>query len=145
MYLLEKEFYLYQKKQLNSQKIKKTKEAEELKKYRATTGAGPCFFLSYQDAKNPNHPYCQRGPEVLLGCKGKQQNNISSESIPLIIHCAIPFSILPDFKYYVFCILRAYFIFIDPEDDSGNLFEGYSIDLMGKALDQQHIVKVEEL
>lgn len=126
-------------------KEQRTKEEEDLQRYRTTTGAGPCFFLSYQSAKDPNNPFCQHGPEVLLGCNGQQQNNISSESVPLIIHCAIPLSIFPDPKYYVFCILRAYFIFIDPEDDSGNLFEGYSIDLKGEALAQQHIVRIEEL
>lgn len=113
------------------QKDQKTPEAEQLQRYRTTAGSGPYFFLSYQNAKYPDNHYCQHGPEILLGCNGQQQNNISSESIPLIIHCAIPFFILPDPKYYVFCILRAYFIYIDSEDDSGNLFKDYSIDLKG--------------
>ena len=43
-----------------------------------------------------------------------------------------------------FCILKAFFNFIDPDDDSNNLFEGYSIDLKGNKLDTEHIVRIEE-
>ena len=67
----------------------------------------------------------------------------SEESIPLIIHCAIPFEILPNKNYYTFCILRAYFNFLDPEDDTEDFFEAYSIDLNGNALDPQYIVRIE--
>lgn len=126
-------------------KNQKTEKADRMLEYRLTRGPGPYFFLSYTNAKDPNNYFCQKGSEILMACNGQQQSDISSESIPLIIHCAIPFSILPDHTYYMFCILRAYFIFIDPEDDSENLFEGYSIDLKGKPLGPQYIVKIEEL
>lgn len=126
-------------------KNQKTAEAADLQRYRTTTGPGPYFFLSYKSAKTPNNHFCQHGPEVLLGCNGQQLDNISSESVPLIIHCAIPFTVLPDLNYYIFCILRAYFNFIDSEDDSTNLFDGWSIDLKGKNLKPKHIIKIEEL
>jgi hypothetical protein len=70
---------------------------------------------------------------------------IAEKLRPLIIHCAIPFSILPVDNYYIFCMLRGYFLFIDLDDDSANLFEGYSIDLCGSSLDPKYILKIEEI
>lgn len=119
--------------------------ASDLKRIRTKQGPGPYFFLSYLDTKSPNNIYCQNGPEILIACNGNQPGNIVSEAIPLIIHCAIPFSILPDFKYYLFCILVAYFNFLDPEDETENIFSGWAIDLKNKALPPQYIVNVEEV
>ena len=125
--------------------VKKNIKVKEAWEYRSKIGVGPYFFLSYKAAKNPDNYFCRNGPEILLTCAGHQPTNISEKSIPLIMHCAIPFSILPNKKYYTFCILRAYFNLLDPEDDSGNLFESYSIDLNGMALKPQHIVRIEEI
>lgn len=133
---------------LSNETIKIFKDREQSKKemweYRSQR-PGPYFLLSYAYAKNPNNHFCKSGPEILLGCPGYQVDVNPDKSIPLVIHCAIPYSILPDKDYYTFCILRAYFNSIDPEDDSNNLFEGYSIDLKGNALDPQYIVRVEEI
>lgn len=119
--------------------------AKGMWEHRSQRSPGPYFLLSYKDAKNPNNYFCISGPEILLACAGYQVDADPAKSIPLVIHCAIPYSILPDKDYYAFCILRAYFNSIDPEDDSNNLFEGYSIDLKGNALDPQYIVRVEEM
>jgi hypothetical protein len=120
-------------------------KAKGMWEYRSQRGPGPYFLLSYADAKNPSNHFCNSGPEILLACAGYQVDVDPVRSIPLIIHCAIPYSILPDKDYYAFCILIACFNSIDPEDDSNNLFEGYSIDLKGNALDPQYIVKIEEI
>ena len=122
----------------------KRPEAEKAWSYRSTRGSGPYFFLSYKSAKNPDNHFF-KGPEILLAVTGHQPTSNSEKSIPLIIHCAIPFSILPNKKYFTFCILRAYFNFLDPEDDTEDFFEGYSIDLNGSALDPQHIVRIEDI
>ena len=122
-----------------------TFEAKRMWVYRSQRSPGPWFLLSYKDAKNPNNHFCLNGPEILLSSAGYQVNVDPAKSIPLIIHCAIPYSILPDKDYYAFCILRAYFNFIDPEERSGNLFEGYSIDLKGNALKPQYIIRIEEI
>lgn len=119
-------------------------EAKRLRKYRSQN-PGPYFLLSYADARNPNNSFCRSGPEILLACTGYQVDTDSVKSIPLIIHCAIPYSMLPDKDYYAFCILRAYFNSIDPEDNALNFFDGYSIDLKGNALDPQYVFKIEEL
>ena len=123
----------------------KNSEAEEAWRYRSTKGAGPYFFLSYKSAKNPDNHFHQYGPEILLAVDGHQPTNKPAESIPLIIYCAIPFSIIPNKKFCTFCILKAHFNFLDPEDDSDNLFEAFSINLNGSALDPQHIVKIENI
>lgn len=120
----------------------KRPDAPETWSYRSMRGSGPYFFLSYKSAKNPDNHFF-RGPEILLAVNGHQPTNNSKKSIPLIIHCEIPFSILPKKNYYTFCALRAYFNFLDPEDDTQDLFEGYSIDLNGSALDPQYIVRIE--
>ena len=120
-------------------------EAKGMWEYRSQPTPGPFFLLSYEFAKNPNNGFCSHGAEILTGCKGHHIDSNPVESVPLIIHCAIPYLLLPDpdKNYYAFTILKAYFNFIDP-DDSNNLFEGYSIDLKGDKLDPEHIVQIEE-
>ncbi|VAX33784.1 hypothetical protein MNBD_NITROSPIRAE03-1273 [hydrothermal vent metagenome] len=119
-------------------------DAENLWDYRSNRGPGPYFFLSYKSAKNPDNHFF-KGPEILLAVDGHQPGSNSEKSIPFIIHCAIPFSILPDKNYYTFCILRAYFNFLDPEDDAEDIFDAYSIDLKGNVLDSQHVVRTEDI
>lgn len=121
-------------------------EAKRMWEYRSQQTPGPFFLLSYKFAKSPSNGFCSHGSEVLLSCNGYQMNADTVGLIPLIIHCAIPYSILPDpdKNYYAFSILIAYFNFIDPDVDSGNLFEGSSIDLKGNKLDPEHIVQIEE-
>jgi hypothetical protein len=100
--------------------------------------------LSYKSAKDPNNHYF-KGPEILLGVAGHQPDNDPKRSIPLIVHCEIPFSILIEGNYYIFCALKAYLNFLDPEDESVNLFYGASIDLKGMSLDPKYIVEIEEV
>jgi len=133
-------------------------------KYRSGKGAGPYFFLSYKNAQMSDNFFHASGTEIwwlfvdilLSYCQNRKiafpcsdrnecRKIIAGELRPLILHCAIPFSTLPTDDYYIFCMLRAYFLFIDPEDDSDNLFEGYSIDLCGNSLDPKYIVKIEEI
>lgn len=118
---------------------------ENTLEYRLNKGPGPYFCLSYDSAKNPNNHYCNFGAEILLGSSGKQENNDTSQSKPLIIHCSIPFSLLPDHEYYIFCILRAYFSFIDPSGETENLFYDYAIDLKNQVLPSKYILKIEEI
>ena len=120
-------------------------EAEEAWEYRSTRGSGPYFLLSYKSAKDPENHFHQYGPEILLAVHGHQPTNNPKKSIPLIIHCSIPFAIVPNKKFYTFCILKAYFLFLDPEDDSENLFEDSSIDLNGSPLVPKYIVRIEEI
>ena len=120
-------------------------EAIRMWEYRKQRSPGPFLLLSYRDARNPNNHFLTKGPEILLACTGYQVNADTSKSVPLIIHCAIPYSILPDKDYYVYCVLKAYFNFLDPEDDSNNLFEGYSIDLKGNGLDPRYVARIEEI
>jgi len=121
-----------------------TVKAKRMWEYRSKKKPGPYFMLSYKWAKNPGNRFCVDGPEILLACAGDQVNGDKSRSIPLIIHCAIPYAILQEKDYFVFCILRSYFNFLDPKDDLTNLFEDYSIDLRGNALDPQYVVMTEE-
>ncbi len=120
-------------------------EAEEMWECRSKKTPSPWFLLSYKFAKSQNNSFCRHGPEILLACAGQQTNVDSTKSIPLIIHCEIPYSILHERHYFVFCALSAYFNFIDPDPESDLSFDGYSIDLNGTTLDPQYIVKVEEL
>lgn len=133
-------------------------------RYRSQQGVGPYFLLSYKNAKDPEtNFFLKRGSEIRMffiehmldylranriafDCRTRDECNhiILGNATPLIIHCAIPCDILPDDKYYIYCILKAYFNFIDPEDDE-NLFDGYSIDLKGRRLEPIHIVRVEEM
>ena len=121
-----------------------TPQAKSMWEDRSQRTPGPWFLLSYKYAKNPNNSFCLYGPEILLACDGQHVNGDPARSIPLIIHCTIPYLILPQKDYLAFCILRAYFEFLDPEDDSTNLFEGYSIDLKGETLDPQYVIRIEE-
>ena len=133
-------------------------------KYRSGKGSGPYFFLSYRNASEPDNFFHASGTEIwwlfcdilIKYCKAKQiampwsgrnecRKFIAGKLKPLIIHCAIPFSILPVDNYYIFCMLRAFFLFIDPDDDSANLFEGYSLDLCGSSLDPKYIQQIEEI
>lgn len=113
--------------------------------YRSQRSPGPCFLLSYKCAKSPKNHFCLKGPEILLACAGHHVGVDPAKSVPLIIHCAIPYSDLSEKDYFAFCVLRAYFNFFDPEDDLNTLFDGYSIDLEGKSLDPLHIVRIEEI
>ena len=76
---------------------------------------------------------------------GHQPTSNPENSIPLIIHCEIPFSILPNKKYNIFCTLKAYLNFLDPEDGAEDLFEGAPIDLNGNPLKPKYIVRIEEI
>ncbi len=113
--------------------------------YRSRRSPGPWFLLSYKCAQEPENHFCLKGPEILLACVGDHVGVDPAESSPLIIHCAIPYSLLSEKDYFTFCVLRAYFNFIDPEDELGNLFHGYSVDLRGKVLEPRHIIKIEEI
>jgi hypothetical protein len=130
--------------------------------YRAGKGKGPYFLLSYKDAKNSNNSfhsygsevwwvcvdvflcYCKANKTTILGNRNQCRNLIAKKMVPLIVHCAIPYDLIDgNLEYYIFCIFRAYFNFIDPEDDM--TFEGYSIDLKGRTLMPGHIIEIEEL
>jgi hypothetical protein len=122
----------------------KRPEAEEMWNIRSKKSPGPCFFMSYKSAKNPDNHFF-KGPEILSGVDGYQPTSNSEKSIPLIIHCAFPFLIIPDKKFCTFCILRAYFEYLDPEEGTDDFSEGWTIDLKGNALDPQNIVRIEEI
>lgn len=123
-----------------------TSEARRMWEYRFKKSPGPCFLLSYTYAKNPDEHSFFEGPEILLICTGRHVDVDPKKSVPLLIHCAIPYSIIPDLDdYFAYCILKAYFNFIDPEDESNNMFKGASIDLKGKILNPYHIVRIEEI
>ncbi len=121
-----------------------TAEGKDMWEYRSQRSPGPWFLLSYKCAKKPENHFCLKGPEILLGCVGHHFGVDPAKSIPLIIHCAIPYLFLSERDYFAFCVLRAYFNFLDPEDDSRDLFDGYSIDLRGKVLEPRHIIRIEE-
>jgi hypothetical protein len=128
-----------------SEDTNQTPQAKSMWEYRSQRSPGPWFLLSYKCAKSPDNHFSLRGPEILLACTGHHIDVDPAKSVPLIVHCAIPYSILSEKDYFALCILRAYFNFLDPEDDLTNLFEGYSIDLKGKGLDPQYIVRIEEI
>ncbi|TAN41221.1 MAG: hypothetical protein EPN22_15940 [Nitrospirae bacterium] len=113
--------------------------------YRSQHSPGPWFLLSYKCAKKPDNHFCLKGPEILSACTGHHVGVDPATSIPMIIHCAIPYLYLSEKNYFAFCLFRAYFNFIDPESDSDDLFDGYSIDLRGQALDPNHIIEIEEI
>lgn len=122
-----------------------TAQGKSMWEYRSQRSPGPWFLLSYKCAKDPKNHFCLKGPEILLACAGHHVDVDPTKSIPLIIHCAIPYLALSEKDYFAFCVLRAYFNFLDPEDDLNNLFDGYSIDLRGKGLDPRHIVSIEQI
>jgi hypothetical protein len=117
----------------------------KLREYRFERSPGPFFLLSYKYAKKPDNHFCLHGPEILLGSVGHHIGVDPAKSVPLIIHCAIPYSFLFQTDYFAFCVLLAYFNFLDPEEDTRDLFDGCSIDLQGRALDPEHIVRIEEI
>jgi hypothetical protein len=117
---------------------------QSIREYRFERSPGPFFLLSYKCAKKPDNHFCLNGPEILLGSVGYHVGVDPAKSVPLIIHCTIPYSFLSETDYFAFCVLLAYFNFLDPEDDARDLFDGYSIDLRGKALDPKYIVRIEE-
>ncbi|MBW1682574.1 MAG: hypothetical protein JRJ83_14285 [Deltaproteobacteria bacterium] len=141
---VEKGILPLSKKTIKLSQSQKRPDAKDIWFYRSTRGSGPYFFLSYKSARNPDNHFF-KGPEILLAVNGNQPNNKLGKSIPLILHCEIPFSILPNKNYYTFCTLRAYFNYLDPEDDQEDLFEGFSIDLNGNALYPRYIVRIEEI
>jgi|SRR5271157_3282355 len=118
---------------------------KSMREHRFERRPGPFFLLSYKCAKKPDNHFCLNGPEILLGCVGHHVGVDPAKSVPLIIHCAIPYSFLSPADYFAFCVLLAYFNFLDPEDDARDLFDGYSVDLRGKALDPKYIVRIEEI
>lgn len=134
--------------------------------YRAGTGKGPYFLLNYKDANNSNNNFHSYGSEVwwvcvdvfLEYCKANKiithnsryqcREVIAQKMVPLIVHCAIPYDLVDgNLDYYASLIFQSYFNFIDPENDIE--YEGYSkgcsIDLYGKTLMPEHIVRIEEL
>jgi len=129
--------------------------------YRGGIGTGPYFFLSYQEAKDPNNDFLKSSSEIWWVCVDNLIQYCSEHNIRLptmnryewrekirqsmkavIIHCLIPYSFLAKEPYYAFCMLRSFFNNLDPEDDS---FETGCIDLRGKSLDPQYITKIEEM
>jgi len=115
-----------------------------IREHRFERSPGPFFLLSYKCAKKPDNHFCLNGPEILLGCVGQHIGVDPAKSVPLIIHCVIPYSFLLERDYFTFCLFLAYFNFLDPEDDARDLFDGYSIDLRGQALDPRYIIRIEE-
>lgn len=130
--------------------------------YRSGKGVGPYLFLSYMDSKNQDNDFHVNGSEIFWlfidcfleycrlnnidsGCSDRLtfRNTISKKLLPFIIHCEIPFSILCHKNFITFCILRAFFNFIDPEY-MDNIFEGYSIDMNGNILESRYIVLIEQ-
>lgn len=116
-----------------------------IRECRIERSPGPFFLLSYKCAKKPDNHFCLHGPEILLGYAGHHIGVDPAKSVPLIIHCAIPYLLLFQKDYFAFCVLRAHFNFLDPEEDTRDLFDGYSIDLRGRALDPEYIVGIEEI
>lgn len=129
--------------------------------YRLGSGGGPYFFLSYKATKNEKNHFIESGPEIWWVCvdnlleycrdnninlpsldRSKWIQKLSENSTPLIIHCLIPYAILPEHHYCSFAMLRSYFNILDPEDD---FIESGSLDLKGKPLDSKYILKVEEI
>ena len=141
---LEKGILPLSEKTVNPLKNQKQLDASKIWNYRSTVGAGPYLCLSYKSAKDPNNHFFN-GPEILLGLIGNQPGINHEKSIPLILHCEIPFSILTNKKFYIFCALKAYLNFLDPEDGTEDLFEGASIDLNGNPLAPKYIVRIEEI
>ena len=129
--------------------------------YRATTGAGPYFFLSYQAARDEGNDFLKSGSEIWWICvdnlsqycyendielpttnRVEWREKIGQNKNAVIVHCLMPYSLLPNNPYYVFCMLRSFFNNFDPEDD---LSETVSIDLRGKALGLQYIAEIEQM
>jgi hypothetical protein len=128
---------------------------------------GPCFLMSYKEAKIPDNDYHRNGSEIWLlfadyllrYCREKTiripyyniaalRGIISEALTPFIIHCAIPYSMIPSKDYCTFNILRAFFTFIDPDDDLDDdpkEISGKAIDLNGKILEPKYFIRIETL
>src|SRR5574340_478090 len=91
-------------------------------KYRRSKGSGPYFFLSYHNASKRDNSFHASGTEIwwlfcdilikycqdrLIVLPWSDRNEcrelIAEKLRPFIIHCAIPFAILPAENYYIFC------------------------------------------
>lgn len=133
-------------------------------KYRSSTGTGPYFLISYKEAKNPDNDFHKSGPEIWWLCtdhllrychkhnidiactdRFTLRDIISGALLPFIIHFEIPYSMIPFKDGCASFMLRAFFTFIDPEDDFEEVFSGKSIDLKGQALDPKYIDRIETL
>jgi hypothetical protein len=133
-------------------------------KYRSGEGTGPYFFISYKEAKSPNNDFHKSGSEIWWLCidhllRYCHENNIdtacsdrivlrriiSDRLLPFIIHCEIPYSMIPFKDNCAFYMLRAFFAFIDPQDDFEDFFSGNSIDLKGQTLEPKYISQIEEV
>jgi hypothetical protein len=143
------------------EKIFKAVVNDEQWKYRVEQGSGPYLFLSYKAASKSDNPFLVNGPESWWYCIDEfikyYRKNIRSCIVPnrldlmkvlceylkpIIVHCIIPFSILPDRYYYIFYILRAFFNSIDPGETN---WDAYSLDLRGTSVAPVFIVQIEEL
>jgi hypothetical protein len=123
--------------------------------------------MSYKEAKIPDNDYHQNGPEtwwlfidhLLEYCREKQihipcsdkatlRGMISKALTPFIIHCRIPYSIIPSKDWCTFNILRALFTFIDPDDDPDDdpkEISNRAIDLNGQSLEPKYFNRIEAL
>ena len=127
---------------------------------------GPCFLMSYKEAKIPDNDYYQNGPEIwwlfvthlLKYCREKEirmpcsdrsalRGIISKALTPFIIHCRIPYSIIPSKDWCAFNILRALFTFVDPDDadDDHEEISNKAIDLNGQTLEPKYFNRIEAL
>jgi hypothetical protein len=121
--------------------------ANDTLNYRLEKDPGPYFFLSYKRAKKANNFYLTNGHEIsLLYRKINTHRGISTEElIPIVFHCKIPYSILPEDSAYPYFFLMAYFNFLDPTDDSESFCDEFSITLKGETLNPKYIVRSEKL
>jgi hypothetical protein len=128
---------------------------------------GPYFLLSYKEATIPDNDYHQNGPEIwwlfvdhfIMYCHEKKiripcsdraslRCMISKALTPFIIHCKIPYSMIPSKDYCTFNILKTFFTSIDPDYDSGDAPEEISnkaIDLNGQTLEPIYFNRIETL
>ena len=128
---------------------------------------GPCFLMRYKEAKIPDNDYHQNGPEIwwvfvdhlLRYCREKKirmpysngaalRGFISKALKPFIIHCEIPYSMIPSNDFCTLNILRACLTFIDPNDDSDDdpkEISAKAIDLKGQTLEPKYFNRIEAL
>jgi hypothetical protein len=108
--------------------LTKNVSKDNMWKYRSGKEAGPYFFISYKEAKNQDNDFHKSGPEIWWLCTDNllgycHENNIdiacsdrfalrdiiSGELLPFIIHCEIPYSMIPFKDDCAFYMLRAFF------------------------------------
>jgi len=128
---------------------------------------GPYFLMSYKEAKISYNDYHQNGPEIwwlfidhfLKYCSENEirmpfsdraalRDIISKALTPFIIHCRIPYSMIPAKDWCTFNILRALFTFIDHEydpDDDPKEISNKAIDLNGQTLEPKYFNRIEAL